>query len=817
MAGAAVPDSPKLYVIGSFDKRITFYSQQARALSLVHALHDQGHLKDCKRVAVIGAGAAGVTAAAALLLATSAKVVLFDSAPNMLSLQGATERRKLDPHIYDWPKIDTTDRAANLPLLDWESGSSKQVRMDVIKQFEQIVACRPELEKKLGCKVTKIERDDKVYKVAFTRIGSAANPVPEDDNPGYFDMVFLAIGFGVEPKQAIRGVRSASYWSDAGVPGPEFDGRPSPSFFISGNGDGGLIDFVAAASSDFNHGTMLSLITENLRMEAVRSALQDIDKRAREVEPGQPPLDLWAAYETEIHPLIRDNGLVHQFRMQMRPGVRLVLQTREKQIFSLDTAVLNRLAVYVSVKACQEIGAHIFKHIHCGEVTSTISDDDGYLLNCDGIGEIAADEVIVRRGPNRDAVREPFQNVLNAYGEAHARWLARYKNMTVVPGLSQDARSFFEKLCRDAGVPPSPRIQNAAIRARRFKMTRDGTNIHWTGAVAKTDLAQIWSTSNYYELVLADGAESLGKMAPLVLRIAGHCKNLTVYSDRVFWDGLIKSVIDKGPAKGLNKPLFGEGLPAGATEEPHDFPLEALAEELHHHLDRWVLTKVDNYISKFLADGTEEGTDIALTIAQDLREMMAVTWKNWTALFDADPALLGNFLCLMMNSNHAEHPAARVLVGPSSTSEIILGVVVSLAIASCWNSVGPKAALPGNLHRKFDAEPEWAGHTFAATRINGKHTLRNVAEGMWRTEFVVLAVDGALDSERASNLSFRDNSSDELTFSVPLGHEPVMLTLSGQFCEAMELGAAALTKFLAGVDARRFIRWDNVIDKRTAA
>jgi hypothetical protein len=816
LGGAVVPENPKLYVIGCFDKRITFYSQQTRALSLVHALHELGHLTDCRRIAVIGAGAAGVTAAAGLLLATKARVVLFDSAHNILPLQGATERRKLDPHIYDWPKIDTTDKAANLPVLDWESGSSKQVRLDVVNQFEQLAICRPELEKRLGHTVTSLKREGKSYKVTFSQLPCSGNLQQQEDGiTDYFDMVFLAIGFGLEPAQGIVGIRGASYWSDSGVPGPEYAGRASPCFFISGNGDGGLIDFVAAASSDFDHGTMISIITDNPKMHGVRMVLQDIDKKARLVERGQPQMDLWAAYEAEIQPLVRENGLIREIKGQLRPGVRLVLQTHQKAIFNINTSALNRLAVYVTVKACQDLGPHAFRHVHCATVTmATSTAPETYLLDCDGI-EIAAHEVIVRRGPNRVSIRQPFLDITSGYEASHEAWLARYGSLTLVPTLSKDARSFFDNLGKAAGIPMSPRMQRAAEFACLFKVTRDGTNIHWTGALAKDDLAKIWTSTKRYELVLQDSPESLGDVATALLRVACHCKNLTIYSDSVYWDALIKQIVSDGPAKGLNLPSFGGSAPAGATEEPNDYPLVGLDEELHCHLDNWVLCNVDKYISQFLKDGIEERTYIGLVIAQDLREQMAVTWNTWKAAFQAKPSLLGHFLCLMMNADGIEHRGARVLVGPERVSEIICGVVVSLAIASCWISVGPKAALPGNLIRTFDGTPDWTGHACGAKRINGRSTLLNAAKVMWKTDFVILAVEGGVEVQNEANSSYSENPIGDLSFSEPLGHEPVVMSISPEFSAAAEAGVAALTDLLDKVDSNRFVRWSKVIDKRT--
>ena len=59
--GAEVPGWPSIYVIGSYDSRITFYSQQVRGFNLAGALVANGILRDKRRFAVIGAGAAGLS------------------------------------------------------------------------------------------------------------------------------------------------------------------------------------------------------------------------------------------------------------------------------------------------------------------------------------------------------------------------------------------------------------------------------------------------------------------------------------------------------------------------------------------------------------------------------------------------------------------------------------------------------------------------------------------------------------------------------------------------------------------------------------
>ena len=65
---ARIPGRERLYFVGPFCPRITFYSQQVRALQLAHALHAQHLIGTNETVAVVGAGAAGITLATALAL-----------------------------------------------------------------------------------------------------------------------------------------------------------------------------------------------------------------------------------------------------------------------------------------------------------------------------------------------------------------------------------------------------------------------------------------------------------------------------------------------------------------------------------------------------------------------------------------------------------------------------------------------------------------------------------------------------------------------------------------------------------------------------
>lgn len=57
---------PGVYVLGSFARSITFYSQQVRALNLAWSLHLAGVVNENSKIGVIGGGIAGITISAAL-------------------------------------------------------------------------------------------------------------------------------------------------------------------------------------------------------------------------------------------------------------------------------------------------------------------------------------------------------------------------------------------------------------------------------------------------------------------------------------------------------------------------------------------------------------------------------------------------------------------------------------------------------------------------------------------------------------------------------------------------------------------------------
>lgn len=822
--GAAVRDRPNLFVIGSFDRRITFYSQQVRALSLVHALKELGYLHADPRIAVVGGGAAGVTAAAAAALVTRSQVVLFEAAATLLPLQSTTDKRRLDPHIYDWPANDTTDPIADLPILDWEAGTCRAVRDDVLLGFEDIVVrLAPRLERRLRHQVTGLTRTPDGYQLDITDL-NAPHPVPGAELHEQFHMVLLAVGFGLEPGEPVPAIQSASYWTDAGVPVAEFAGRPTPRFFVSGAGDGGLIDFVAAGARDFDHAGMIRLISEHPGIAALKPAISAIDGRARAEDAVGSRFDFMSAYDAELLQPLTDIGLVAAVAQQLRPGVQLTFQTRHAELFDVSTATLNRLAAYLTIKACERDAQRSFRHLHCAAVDRIAAPNPApvvapFWLNCAG-ETVAADAVIIRRGPLRDVVRAPFADHLASFDVTHQEWLARHGEATLVPKLSRPARSLFKEAARSANIV-APRLQRrvADLLPISVQLLREGVNIRWSGAIAADQLTRSWSEQQPFEIILPDGPEELGAVAGAVLRVACHSSNCRLHAAPGLWSQLVRQFSLESPhAEGMAMPTIIAGNPGGAAQDPVSLPPNILARRIHRALDSWLLERLDAHLQPFFASNADPGRPINLKMAQDLRSVMAATWAVWHASFTDDLDLLNHFLRLMLcavdEDDHLD--AAQILVGPSKWAAILRGTAVALAIAAAWDATSPKSARPGNLLRLRDRDSEWTGHGCAADMINGDEMSLCAASFMWQTQFVILVVKSAIEVRRSAERPFAKIDTDQPGLSDTDGSGPVIMSISRDFIEAAAAGLAELRALLEAVETRHFEALEKKIMKGVA-
>src|SRR4051812_22502241 len=135
LARTAVPGYGQLYALGVLGRpserfaeqpRVTLRCQQVRAFNLAFALIQSGAIPAAARIAVIGGGIAGVTAAAALSH-RGHQVTVFERRPGLMPLQAGSTQRWLHPHLIDWPQRGSASEDAGLPLLNWQAAPAGQV------------------------------------------------------------------------------------------------------------------------------------------------------------------------------------------------------------------------------------------------------------------------------------------------------------------------------------------------------------------------------------------------------------------------------------------------------------------------------------------------------------------------------------------------------------------------------------------------------------------------------------------------------------------------------------------------------------------
>jgi hypothetical protein len=103
---------------------------------------------------------------------------------------------------------------------------------------------------------------------------------------------------------------------------------------------------------NFNHAEMIRLIADHPGISDLAGILIDIDTRTRRADADGPRFDFIAVYDAELLAQLTAIGLIAAVGRQVRPGVRLTLRTQHAKMFEVSTSALNRLAAYLTIKAC---------------------------------------------------------------------------------------------------------------------------------------------------------------------------------------------------------------------------------------------------------------------------------------------------------------------------------------------------------------------------------------------------------------------------------------------------------------------------------
>lgn len=333
---ATVDDLEKCYFIGPFGQRVSFASQQMRSYLTVWALETvdgQKRLAPSSRVAVVGAGVAGLTVTAALLARKHA-VTLFELGKSPLRHQEYTSHRYLHPTINFWPEHPFKP-TTNFPFFDWHEALTSEVA----KQFKDDWDRGPKLYVNgdhFNDRVKSIERRaDGVFLISEKHPGGS----------GPFDAVIFTTGFGQEAK--VSGTDSKRYWevdSLATLPSNPNGVR------IAGTGDGGLVDALRAVHQDFHNGALCVDFVRAASATATMGLVKKIEDQA--VSTARTPDELSLYFATAYAELVSETpkALLGPLDKSILRDIRVELVGRGPSPFNRAVAPVHKFLIAHAIK-----------------------------------------------------------------------------------------------------------------------------------------------------------------------------------------------------------------------------------------------------------------------------------------------------------------------------------------------------------------------------------------------------------------------------------------------------------------------------------
>ncbi len=241
-------------------KRATLHSQQKRAFNLTYALGKERPelVKQGTNVAIIGAGVAGLTAAASFV-SLRCKVHLFEKSDVVLPLQRGCLTRHLHPNVYDWPNPASKYPVTHLPYMNWSAANADMVTKRLLEQWGLFCIAEENkeyLSEHLLEKVQELYFDEskKVFNLKTSK-----NLAKDID----FGLVIFAVGFGIENLKDDL-TKTPSYWRNDDLAQHPFDFEKKSRTLIVGTGDGALIDAMRMTMQDFDHQTFSDWLVSGL-------------------------------------------------------------------------------------------------------------------------------------------------------------------------------------------------------------------------------------------------------------------------------------------------------------------------------------------------------------------------------------------------------------------------------------------------------------------------------------------------------------------------------------------------------------------------
>lgn len=398
------------FIVGTFERGITFYRQQVRALNLVHAMtapkpgKSSAPFKPGLKVAVIGGGAFGLTAAAAGVW-VGLDIHLFEKSQVLIPVQRGCDTRWLHPHYYDWPKAGSDDPQAHLAILDWRAGTAGQVadQMERVFDYHSKRAKRApgRLDITLGAAQLEIRVPQGRRKSPFVIVCRRNDG---EQYIGQFHAIIYAVGFGMEHGEDLSFGRGVPYWRNDHLSQIDMrhPTRKAP-YLISGTGDGGFTDLFRLTISNFRHERIFHELFGDMHHDLLAS-LQKVQAKARSATEARDVgwlYDQFDRIENESTTSEHFSSVMAPLKTRIRHDTEVRLNGRAQDLracLSLQkTAFKNALLCYMLFRQ----GA--FKYINAALVPGAAQGLPPVLKGKSGSENLGADDtIVVRHGTNRE-------------------------------------------------------------------------------------------------------------------------------------------------------------------------------------------------------------------------------------------------------------------------------------------------------------------------------------------------------------------------------------------------------------------------------
>lgn len=658
--------SEGLYFIGLYTPRITFYSQQVRALELAHALDALKLIKPDERTAVVGAGAAGVTMAVALAL-LGKEVVLYDPAQSILQLQSASSRL-LHPHIYEWPRLGSLDDRAGLPVMDWTAGNGGAVCTALRAEFSKIKAALPELTFEPGHLLNTVTRSGGTWLLNFTKA--------EKPQERAFAHVVLAIGFGEE--RPCGDVYPEDYWRPRSIGTPATEPIAGTRYIVSGNGDGALTEALGLLISDFEHVAFTRNFLSFFSGDELRIAATAVFASRSFGEDVEPHL------RTQLLPKLTINGVIDRLKPLLRNDRSVTINSAGPLFSAGRASQLNHCMVFAVIEAAGAASIEVKRTT--GFVTNASTSEAGTLLT--GItfgGNPITDRyrhAILRHGPDADKRYRPIEALLPYYKAHFTAQLSANAALADPPHLDNSTFERFETL----------RIERTADHASKASQLQLAAAAQHSIEVSIDPAARVVVERGTVRIVdVARDGERLQSRVTIDLYVTPACFIEGVDLGRVALSSQGKIELRAGTdVRG-----DWERLLPGIALAPEPTSVRASHELTTASLSGCVDACLVRALTKCLSDAVALGASAPLgPISPPILAEVATTWTDWSAKLEADATLRFDFLRWLAN---VSQDVPSPWDGNRASVQRLANALIMMAAAHIEEPLEPTSMDCGNL------------------------------------------------------------------------------------------------------------------------